>query len=129
MLAVLLWIVLYFFGSIAILTTIWAFMTLTCFLSILTLIFTFKLISSLNSQISAENQNELESGETVDPNSNPNFGKVKTFAQSLAVENLGIFACSLSYIILMFDCSIRVYTYDNTYDYTFFYDYTYFFDY
>jgi hypothetical protein len=114
-------------GFSVILTLLWVVMTLTCFTSILTLVFSsYRLISSLDSRTAVEStiQNQVtESGETTfqvaDPNAIPNLGTVKRFAYFLALANLGIFACSLSYIILMFDCSTQIYSDD--YDDYFFY--------
>jgi len=98
-------------------TTVWVLMALTCLLSIGAMAFSCSLNSSINSQVASVpapvSQVQLESGETVNvvqnPTASPNFWAAKQCAQALILANFGIFGCSVSYIVLSYDCSIGHY--------------------
>ena len=97
-------------------TTLWATMTITCLLSIPAFAISCKLILSIRNYNAVYNKNpapvtniELEDGQTVNVVENPNFWAAKHCAYLLVVENFGIFGCSLSYIVLMYECSIGIY--------------------
>jgi hypothetical protein len=77
-------------------------------------------ISLINNQIAVAVQNpapvtqvQLETGQTVNVVQNTtashNFWAAKQCANALAFANFGIFGCSVSYIILTYECSIGHY--------------------
>ena len=77
-------------------------------------------ISFINNQIAVSVQRpapvtqvQLENGQTVNVLQNTsashNFWAAKQCANPLALANFGIFGCSVSYIILMYECSIGIY--------------------
>ena len=120
LLAVILWIPIYWVWVTELMTTVWATMLVTCLLSIGAMGFSIQLVSFINNHIVVSGQNpapvsqvKLESGQTVNvvqnPNPGQNFWAAKQCANALALANFGIFGCTVSYVVLMYECSIGHY--------------------
>ena len=119
-LAVMLWIPIYWVWVTELMTAVWATMLLTSILSIGAMGFSIQLVSFIDNHIAVSGQNpapvsqvKLESGQTVNvvqnPNPGQNFWAAKQCANALALANFGIFGCTVSYVILMYECSIGIY--------------------
>merc|ERR1719471_2614554 len=120
LLAFLLWIPIYHIVVYELLTAVWATMLLTGLLSIGAMGTSIGLGTFINNQIAVSAQNpasvsqvQLESGQNVNVVQNPNpseqFWAAKQCANALALANFGIFGCTVSYVILMYECSIGFY--------------------